>query len=131
MDFSSQIGNNNHPPTDGRPIYKLTTIKLIMNGRLSKEDRARQMAEQLKRNDAQVINELLSDGQYAELRQHYKQNFEEIAQLIERDGYRISIESIFNIPNNVPRHILSDKFLFVMQLNQAISRGSLTEDMIP
>lgn len=102
-----------------------------MDGRLSKEDRARQMAEQLKRNDAQVINKLLSEAQYGELRQHYKQNFEEITQLIERDGDRISIESIFNIPNSVPRHILSDDFLFVMQVNQAISRGSLTEDMIP
>lgn len=102
-----------------------------MNGRLSKEDRARQMAEQLKRNDAQVINKLLSEDQYTELRQHYKQNFGEIAQLIERDGDRISIESIFNIPNNVPQHILSDEFLFIMQVNQAISRGSLTEDMIP
>lgn len=101
-----------------------------MNGRLSKEDRARQMAEQLKRNDAQVINKLLSEDDYAELRQHYKENFHIIAQLIEREGVRTSIESIFAIPNTVPKHIQSDEFLFILQLNEAISRGSLTEDMI-
>ena len=43
-----------------------------MNGRLSQEDRARQMDEQLKRNDAQVINKFLTEAEYAELRQHYK-----------------------------------------------------------
>lgn len=101
-----------------------------MNGRLSQEDRARQMDEQLKRNDAQVINKFLTEAEYAELRQHYKQNFEEIAQLIAREGDRISIESIFNIPNEVPRHILSDDFLFVVQVNQTIRRGSLRGDMI-
>ena len=101
-----------------------------MNGRLSQEDRARQMDEQLKRNDAQVINKFLTEAEYAEWRQHDKQNFEEIAQWIAREGDRISIESIFNIPNEVPQHILSDDFLFVVQVNQAIKRGSLREDMI-
>lgn len=89
------------------------------------------MAEQLKRNDMQVINKFISDPQYIELRLHYKENFDVIAQLVARDGDRTSIESIFNIPNDVPQHILSDEFLFIVQINQAISRGSLTEDMIP
>lgn len=108
-----------------------TKHKIHIAMRMTKEERARQMAEQLKRNDMQVIDKLFTSAEYNELRQFYKANFGIISKLIEQEGCRTSIENIFNIPNDVPQNILSDEFLFIVQINEAISRGALTEELIP
>ncbi len=95
---------------------------------MSKDSKEREFQAQLERDNKRVVDELLNDGQCSDLRDFYKNHFDEIEANLDGQNVRQVIEDFWKIEPSL-KSVIDDNFLFVTQVNKAMKDGFLSKDM--
>ena len=96
---------------------------------MTREERDRQFQEQLERNQATVVNQLLNDPQYVNLRKFYEYHFDEVEVLLRAQGVRQVQESMCALEPYLKQEI-AENVLFLAEVHNAIKNGIFTKDML-
>lgn len=95
---------------------------------MSKDNREQELQAQVERNNKRVVDELLNNDQYCDLRDFYKNHFDEIAAKLDGQNVRQVIEDFWTMEPSL-KTVFNDYFLFVSQVNKAMKDGFLSKDM--
>lgn len=82
--------------------------------------------EQLERDLRYSINKFLTDEEYSDIKDLYKNNFDAIVLYINKLGVKLAIEDIANIEPMLSGKIISN-LLLLKEINTAIKEYKLTE----
>ena len=95
---------------------------------MNKENREREFKEQVERTNRQVVDELLNDYHYSDLREFYKSHYDEIDDLLHNRNFRQVVEDFWAIEPSL-KSVFIDNFLFVTNVNKAMKAGFLSKNM--
>lgn len=80
--------------------------------------------KQLDNNLRQSITAFLTDPDYVDIKNLYRENFDTIYSYIKKFGHQLSIENIANIDKSISQKI-SNEILLLKQINRAIADNQL------
>jgi hypothetical protein len=80
---------------------------------------------QLKRNLKSYIDEFNNKSEYADIRELYKNNFDEIVLFIKRSNPKLAVEDIAAIDGRLREKIITS-ILLVKEINRAIDQQELS-----
>lgn len=80
--------------------------------------------KQLEENLQSDIKKFLTDNDFSEIKELYKNNFDKIKNLIKKFGTKSAVEDISNLDTSLSSKI-SNNILFLKEINHAISTKKL------
>lgn len=95
---------------------------------MSKDSREQEFKEQVERTNRQVVDELLNNDHYSDLREFYKSHYDEIDELLHNRNVRQVVEDFWVIEPSL-KTVFNDNFLFVTNVNKAMKAGFLSKNM--
>lgn len=96
---------------------------------MTREERDRQFQEQLYRNQATAVNQLLNDPQYADLRKFYEYHYDEVEALLRTQGVRQVQEAMWAMEPYL-KQVIDENMSFLSEINNAIKNGIFKRNIL-